>query len=258
MIKLLVKGVFYGVVLLLAVPVLFVRFLLKKMNEGTSEATEAVSAATTVLTDRPYGLEAGAQDGAIVVTWEEPEITRSSVVADIYRILRHRPELGEPEPLVYVDFTDTSATSSYTDTGVEPGVMYVYRVQALINFFGDLGEASDPVVVRMPAGETSQQEPPSENTPAAGSPTIDGTAQVGETLTTDTSGISDADGLVDASFTYQWLADDAPIAGATNNTYVLTDSEAGKAIKVRVSFTDDAGNSEELESAATAAVAVRR
>ena len=46
-----------------------------------------------------------------------------------------------------MDFTNTPATS-YTDTGVEPGVLYVYRVQAVVNFFGDLGEASDPVVVR--------------------------------------------------------------------------------------------------------------
>ena len=38
------------------------------------------------------------------------------------------------------------------------------------------------------------------------------------------------------------LADDAEINGATASTYTLTDADAGKAIKVRVSFTDDAGN----------------
>ena len=36
---------------------------------------------------------------------------------------------------------------------------------------------------------------PQPNTPATGAPTISGTAQVGETLTADTSGIADDDGL---------------------------------------------------------------
>ncbi len=38
-----------------------------------------------------------------------------------------------------------------------------------------------------------------ENTPAMGVPTISGTAQVGQTLTANTSGISDADGLTNIS-----------------------------------------------------------
>ena len=92
------------------------------------------------------------------------------------------------------------------------------------------------------------------NSPATGAPTITGTAQVGETLTADTSGISDDDGLTNATFSYQWLADDADISGATGSTYTLADADEGKAVKVRVSFTDDGGNEETLTSAATAAV----
>ena len=92
------------------------------------------------------------------------------------------------------------------------------------------------------------------NTPATGAPTIDGTAQVGETLTANTSGISDADGLADATFAYQWLADGTGIAGATGDAYILTTSEMGKIIKVRVSFTDDAGNEETFTSTATGTV----
>ena len=95
----------------------------------------------------------------------------------------------------------------------------------------------------------------SDNSPATGAPTISGTAQVGETLTANTSGIADADGRTNATFSYQWLADDADINGATGSTYTLTDSDEGKAAKVRVSFTDDAGNHETLTSAATGAVA---
>ncbi len=93
------------------------------------------------------------------------------------------------------------------------------------------------------------------NNLATGAPTISGTSQVGQTLTADTSGIADADGLANATFSYQWLADDTDIAGATGLTYTLTDSEESKAITVQVSFTDDAGNQETLTSAATAAVA---
>ena len=97
--------------------------------------------------------------------------------------------------------------------------------------------------------------PPPPNTPATGSPTITGAVQVGETLTAGATGISDDDGLDNATFAYQWLADNAEINGATASTYTLVAADAGKAVKVRVSFTDDAGNDEELTSAATGAVA---
>ena len=116
-----------------------------------SPLTDAVTAEPT---DRPYGLQAVEQDGTVVLTWEAPDITRDG--ADDYRILRHRPELGESEPLVHVDFTGTSATS-YTDTTVQPGVLYVYRVKAVVNFFGDLGEASKPISIRM-SGEAAVQQ----------------------------------------------------------------------------------------------------
>ena len=85
-------------------------------------------------------------------------------------------------------------------------------------------------------------------------PTITGTARVGETLTASTTGITDSDGLTNATFTYQWLAEDAAISGATGSTYMLVAADVGKAIKVQVSFSDDADNAESLTSAATAAV----
>ena len=102
-----------------------------------------------------------------------------------------------------------------------------------------------------------QQSPPPANNPATGAPTVTGAAQVGETLTADTSGISDADGLTGAVFAYQWLADDADLAGATGSAYTLANADVGKAVRVRVSFTDDAGHDETLTSAATAPVAAR-
>ena len=95
------------------------------------------------------------------------------------------------------------------------------------------------------------------NNAATGAPTIDGTAQVGETLTTSTSGITDADGLDDATYRYQWTAGGSDIDGATGSTYLLTNSDVGKTIQVQVTFTDDSGNEESLTSAATGEVEAR-
>ena len=97
---------------------------------------------------------------------------------------------------------------------------------------------------------------PAANSPAAGAPAITGTAQVGKTLTADTSGIADADGMSGATFSYQWLSSrDTEIGGATDHTYTLVAADEGKTIKVRVIFSDEADNEETLTSAATAAVA---
>ena len=90
------------------------------------------------------------------------------------------------------------------------------------------------------------------NDAATGEPTISGTAQVGQTLTADTSGIMDADG-VPGTLTYQWVrvnGTDEDITGANSNTYVLGAADADKKVKVKVSFTDDGGSAEELTSAA--------
>ena len=96
---------------------------------------------------------------------------------------------------------------------------------------------------------------PQPNSPATGTPAIAGTAQVGETLTADTSGIADTDGLENVTFTYRWLADDTAVQGATNATYTLVEANEGQTIKVEVSFADDADNRETLSSGATDAVA---
>ena len=45
-----------------------------------------------------------------------------------------------------------------------------------------------------------------------------------------------------------------PFDGATSSAYTLQASDNGKVIKVRVTFTDDAGNEESLPSVGTAAV----
>ena len=78
---------------------------------------------------------------------------------------------------------------------------------------------------------------------------------MGETLTANTSGIADDDGLVNATYSYQWVANDGgadtDISGATDATYPLAAGDEGKTIKVRVTVTDDAGNETTLSSGAT-------
>ena len=138
--------------------------------------------------------------------------------------------------------------STYTLADADAGKAIKVRVS-----FTDDAE-NDEQITSAATGAVAAAPPP-PNTPATGLPTIAGTAQVGETLTVDTTGISDGDGLDNAAFAYQWLADDVEINGATGSTYTLADADEGKAIKVRVSFTDDAENDEELTSAATGAVA---
>ena len=97
------------------------------------------------------------------------------------------------------------------------------------------------------------------NNEPTGLPTITGTARVGETLTASASGIADADGLANATFAWQWIANDGTadteITDATAAEYTLTSAEEGKTVMVRVTFTDDGGNEEMLVSAATASVA---
>ena len=95
---------------------------------------------------------------------------------------------------------------------------------------------------------------PQENSAATGAPTIGGTAQVGETLTASYHGhLRRRRSWPTRLFTHQWLADDAPrSSGATASSYTLVAGDAGKAIKVTVSFNDDEGNEESVTSAATA------
>ena len=96
---------------------------------------------------------------------------------------------------------------------------------------------------------------PDPNNRATGKPSISGTATVGETLTAATTGIMDDDGLTNVSYEYQWVRVDADgtsnaadISDATSASYTLQGADQGKKIKVRVSFTDDADNDEELTS----------
>ncbi|MET3667177.1 DUF4347 domain-containing protein [Caulobacter sp. 1776] len=92
---------------------------------------------------------------------------------------------------------------------------------------------------------------PANNAPT-GSVTIGGTATQGQVLTASNT-LADTDGL--GTISYQWKADGTNIAGATNATFTLTESQVGKLITVVASYTDGLGASESVSSSATSAVA---
>ncbi|MDC1183019.1 hypothetical protein N8144_06920, partial [Planktomarina temperata] len=87
-----------------------------------------------------------------------------------------------------------------------------------------------------------------------GSVTISGTAVVGNTLSADTSTISDEDGL--GEFNYQWSNDGLEIDGATASTFLLTEAEVDFTLDVAVNYIDSAGNSESVKSLTTSHVGV--
>ena len=138
------------------------------------------------------------------------------------------------------DVSEATVTgTTHTIQDLDSGTEYTTRVIA-VNSVG--------------RGTPSYEATVTTNSPATGAPTISGAPQVSQTLTTSTSGISDADGLTNVSYSYQWLADDAAIDGATSSTYEVQSTDKGKVIKVQVTFDDDAGYSESLTSEGTMAV----
>ncbi|WP_352309081.1 BspA family leucine-rich repeat surface protein [Psychrobacter sp. W2-37-MNA-CIBAN-0211] len=81
------------------------------------------------------------------------------------------------------------------------------------------------------------------NKPA--SVTIIGVAKVGQRLT---STIADENG-VPSNVVYKWMADGVQVS--TNSTYTLVDSDAGKRMSLRVTFTDNDGYAEAVTSSTT-------
>ena len=104
-----------------------------------------------------------------------------------------------------------------------------------------------------------------ENTAATGRPGIDGSANVGRTLTATKGSIADANGTSRAdggeegfAYSYQWMERvrgiDRDIPGATARTFELGLEDLGRDLLVQVGFKDDLGNAEAAISSTTDAV----
>ena len=211
----------------------------------TSAATDAVAAASDPVTENSAATGAPTISGTAQVN--ETLTASVSGISDAdglenasysYQWIRGSTDIGG------------ATGSSYALVSADEGETIKVRV----SFTDDAGNAESLTSAATDA-VAAAPDPVTENSAATGAPTISGTAQVDETLTASVSGIDDADGLENASYSYQWIRGSTDIGGATDSTYTLVDADEGETIKVRVSFTDDAGNAESLTSAATDAVA---
>ncbi|MDB9525092.1 VCBS domain-containing protein [Oscillatoria sp. CS-180] len=111
------------------------------------------------------------------------------------------------------------------------------------------------------AGVTRTFEVGLVNDAPTGTVSISGSPEEDTTLTVNTSGLEDADGLSNAVYTYQWqrasAVGDAPgddwqnIEGAVGETFTPGDAEVGFFLRAIVSYQDDAGFSETVESEPT-------
>jgi hypothetical protein len=89
-----------------------------------------------------------------------------------------------------------------------------------------------------------------------GTVTLSGTPTQGQTLTAANT-LLDLDGIPSTgtgAIAYQWLADGVAIIGAIGSALVLGQTQVGRAISVRASYTDLFGAAESKTSSATAAV----
>ena len=221
----------------------------------------------------PFELDEGLVGGALQVFWPNHGLSWANGQRVSVQLVER--ELFEWERLRRGRDGDTS--TSFTDNEQANGRKFVYRImtantrgvstnRAIFDWLFDSPyrdavvdlAATDTTTDDGGAGDgetnTGNAGDGSANNAATGAPTIDGTPQVGETLTASTSAITDEDGMTNAAFSYQWTAGGSDIAGATGSTYTLTASEQGQTIQVRVTFTDDADNEETLTSAATVEV----
>ena len=160
---------------------------------------------------------------------------------------------GTPPSTITINANETTATltvATEDDNTDEEASAIIAALQAGTGY--TVGTPSSATI-------TVNDNDATPNSPATGAPTISGTPEVGETLTADVSNIQDANGLENVTYTYQWIrlvigGVETEIPNATGVTYEVATTDIGSQLKVRVNFTDDAGNAEELESELTAVV----
>ena len=97
------------------------------------------------------------------------------------------------------------------------------------------------------------------NNPPIGVPILGTTTpRIDQAVTADPNQITDADGLVGVTFSFQWQSDTGTgfqdIAGATGAQFTPTTAEVGFPIRVLVSYVDNHGTTEAVASAATSPV----
>ena len=161
-------------------------------------------------------------------------------------------------PLTAAEGTWSPTPTSYTyrwlanDTVIDGATASTYTPDA-----SRLGQQVSVEVTATRSGTTlgtatsAKVGPVASGTFTAGTPSVSGTAKVGRTLTASTGTWSPTPN----SFTYQWLADDVAVSGATGATFVPGTAQVGKTVTVRVSGVRTAYAPSPQTSAETAPVA---
>lgn len=185
----------------------------------------------------PSAIAATAVPAGASVSWIAPAATHGRAIAG-YRV-RTRVA-GNPTPISSMDIA--ASKQSVQITGLTCGPSYTFTVTAA-NAAG-LG------------AESAQSSPiPTDNIPPTNSvpPTVAGVAGLAKTLTASNGQWLSCPG----TFTYQWLAERVPgsgsfvpITGHTGAQYVVTPSDVGARLRVRITATNVSGSTS-VDSAAT-------
>jgi len=117
--------------------------------------------------------------------------------------------------------TQVGAGATYTPTAADLNATLTVTATATKTAFSSATQTSAPSAAVQPGTLTTA------------TPTITGTAAVGQTLSADTAGW----GPSGVALTNQWYADGVAIPGATGSTLALTPDQLGKKIKVQVDAT---------------------
>jgi hypothetical protein len=124
------------------------------------------------------------------------------------------------------------------DTPLEAGVN---GQDGFRSFLGAIADGSSEAIDPGSAGDNGQVVPIQATVAAApvnsALPAITGTATVGQTLSCSTGTWSGG-----PTFTYQWLADGTPVAGATATTYAIPDVESGHQLTCAVTASNLGGS----------------
>ena len=188
------------------------------------------------LPDAPTGLTATPVPGGVQLDWQAPSTAANQILEYEYQQRDSSSTGGR-----YWWGTESTATT-YTVKPVRAGRRVTFRVRA-VNTHGNGTES--------PA--TPEVSALAVNHPPTGVPRVTGRAVPGQKLKANVSEIEDPNGTDNAEFQYQWKRSDGsgpeqPIPGANTKSYRVQEQDQGTQMKVAVSFTDDSGFNETVES----------
>jgi uncharacterized delta-60 repeat protein len=147
------------------------------------------------------------------------------------------------------DFGDDGKVTTVFDAGDAHAYGVAIQADTQIVAAGDLiPTVSGPDQLAMAryegGGSLPAPQPPSNSQP----PVISGTPTVGSTLSASTGTWSGDEPI---SFSYQWLQDGGPIAGATASSYIVSSADQGHQLAVEVTATNASGSASAISAAAS-------